>query len=134
MNFPQALATDIYQKLTRISQLVDSAHRLRKEISCPELEFGYNKYREDVISLRDNVNNDICILETFGENWNLYGIEKSKLLLWINSTESDIGDFDPVSDMQKFWVCSFCRKKNWHFILVYISLNMFYFLVVTSQI
>lgn len=97
--------------MTRISQLVDSAHRLRKEISCPELEFGYNKYKEDVISLRDNVNNDICILETFGENWNLYNIEKSKLSQWINSTESHIGDFDPVSDMQKFWVRTFLKEK-----------------------
>lgn len=118
--------------MTRISQLVDSAHRLRKEISCPELEFGYNKYKEDVISLRDNVNNDICVLETFGENWNLYGIEKSKLLQWINSTEADIGDFDPVSDMQKFWVCRFLIKKM--ILTVCVLLNKYFFLVLASQI
>lgn len=100
----------------KITNLTDSAHGLRKIILCPELLFEYNKYKEEAIVLRSNVNSDINMLELFCEKWIQYIANKEKLENWMTTTENIICTFEPNSNMLQFWVRSY--DSNFYLFLI----------------
>lgn len=98
------MAADVHKNLARISQLTDSAHGLRKIITSPELEYGYNKYKEQAVILRNDVNNQVHRLQLFDENWTQYKTSQEKISTWMNKSKGRMSDIESDVNMRKFWV------------------------------
>lgn len=52
------------------------------------------------------------MLENFDENWNLYTSNKEKLSQWMDITEADLNYFDPMLNMNTFWVINLIKLFN----------------------